>query len=76
MFAILLIVLAVLAVAYSEQCSSISDYNKVDCGYMGINQAQCESKGCCWASSSVSGIPWCFYSTPQSSCFVYKVLFL
>ena len=23
--------------------------NKVDCGYNGINQQKCETKGCCWA---------------------------
>jgi alpha-glucosidase len=32
-----------------------------DCGFVGINQDQCESKGCCW-SPDKPGFPWCFYS--------------
>jgi len=34
--------------------------NKVDCGYLGIDQSECQSTGCCWAESSVQGEPWCF----------------
>merc|ERR1719326_560907 len=31
-----------------------------DCGYTGINEAQCTAKGCCWSPGS-AGPPWCFY---------------
>ena len=31
-----------------------------DCGWSGISQKQCESKGCCYYQSSISGVPWCF----------------
>lgn len=44
----------------------ISDFDKMECGYMGITENQCVEKGCCWASSSVSGIPWCFFSAESS----------
>jgi hypothetical protein len=26
----------------------LTDNEKVDCGQMGIDQAGCEAKGCCW----------------------------
>lgn len=35
--------------------------NKVECGYFGIKQNECEAKDCCWYESNVSGEPWCFY---------------
>jgi len=50
----------------------VKDYDKVDCGFNGITQSSCEAKSCCWANSTTSGIPWCFYQagTPSaSSCF-------
>ncbi len=33
---------------------------KAECGFNGINQAQCETSGCCWAQSSAAGVPWCY----------------
>jgi alpha-glucosidase len=41
----------------SESCT-VS--NRVDCGYDGINEAQCEARSCCWAPQQNS--PYCFYS--------------
>lgn len=41
---------------------------------MGINQQQCEGKGCCWkpANGEISmqqgGTPWCFFPAGQSPC--------
>jgi hypothetical protein len=71
-FICLIVLLAILGFVAST-CPS-SDYDKVDCGYVGITQSGCESKGCCWASSSVSGIPWCFYQAgAATSCFGYAV---
>eukprot|EP00833_Pecoramyces_ruminatium_P004334 jgi/Orpsp1_1/1178366/evm.model.c7180000065006.1 len=35
-------------------------HSRKDCGYYGIGQNECISRGCCWAESTVSGIPWCF----------------
>eukprot|EP01035_Chromulina_nebulosa_P040951 gene40951-55347_t len=72
---LLLIITLISLVAVSSDAScAVSDYSKVDCGYYGINQATCESKGCCWASSSVGGIPWCFFNSDvtSTSCFGYK----
>ena len=39
---------------------TVSDPAKTDCGYMGINQAQCEAKSCCWVAAASSSVPWCF----------------
>lgn len=44
----------------SGDCSSVT--NKVDCGYMGIDEAECESKGCCWVEDNYGNDPWCFYN--------------
>lgn len=46
---------------------AISDSSKVDCGYFGIDQYGCESKGCCWSpAGSNSNTPWCFYAQKTS----------
>ena len=32
-----------------------------ECGYYGIDKAECESRGCCWITDELeSKIPWCF----------------
>ena len=73
-FSVFLALLGVVG-AFAAQCS-LSDYEKVDCGYVGIDQSGCESKGCCWQSSTTSGTPWCFYGAGQStSCFGFSVSF-
>merc|ERR1711976_44925 len=40
---------------------NVPDSQKRDCGYMGVNQSQCEANGCCWAASNTPGTPWCYY---------------
>lgn len=52
----------------SGDCN-VSDNDRQDCGYVGIDQNGCQSKGCCWSPAS-SGAPWCFYdSGDDASCF-------
>lgn len=71
-FTLLLAVLGVVG-SFAAQCS-VADYEKMDCGYVGIDQTGCEAKGCCWASSTVSSVPWCFYQAGAvTSCFGYSV---
>ena len=43
------------------QSCSLSDNQKRDCGYMGINQQQCEAMGCCWSASQTPNTPWCYF---------------
>jgi len=56
------LVLAVaLPVVVSQNCG-VTD--KVDCGYLGIDQQGCQDKGCCWQPSNKVAdfdTPWCFY---------------
>ena len=44
--------------APSPQCQT---NDRVECGYFGINEAQCEYRGCCWSPTTASGQPWCYY---------------
>jgi len=44
--------------ATSPQCQT---NDRVECGYFGINEAQCEYRGCCWSPTTASGQPWCYY---------------
>lgn len=72
MFASIIILLNLLSFHnVNAQCSASV---KTDCGYTGITKSQCETKGCCWSESSVSGTPWCFFSdsgsNTGSSCFL------
>lgn len=43
----------------SDTCD-ILDQDKSDCGYIGIDQIECEQKLCCWTESEIPNIPWCF----------------
>jgi hypothetical protein len=73
-FVFLSLLSTIAAVAVASDCA-VSDSSKVDCGYVGIDQTGCESKGCCWASSTTSGTPWCFFqSGVNSNCFGYQVI--
>jgi alpha-D-xyloside xylohydrolase len=42
---------------------SVQSYEKRDCGYAGITEAQCLDQGCCWKEQSTnSAEPWCYDS--------------
>lgn len=54
-----------------DDCSSVSDGDKFDCGQLGTTEDQCTAKGCCWSPSDTDGIPWCFYAGgAPDTCFV------
>lgn len=60
--------LGLLAVCIAQSCT-LSDDQKADCGYMGINQQQCEAKSCCWKpTNDLKGVPWCFYPSGSNPC--------
>ena len=42
---------------------AMSTSERIDCGYSGINQPECEGRDCCWKEcyGCDSSIPWCFY---------------
>eukprot|EP00013_Stygamoeba_regulata_P005203 CAMPEP_0177640502 /NCGR_PEP_ID=MMETSP0447-20121125/6576_1 /TAXON_ID=0 /ORGANISM="Stygamoeba regulata, Strain BSH-02190019" /LENGTH=1002 /DNA_ID=CAMNT_0019142575 /DNA_START=142 /DNA_END=3150 /DNA_ORIENTATION=- len=46
-------------------CSPLKLRN--NCGFIGMNQSQCEQVGCCWSevSPNPNNLPWCFYAQPQ-----------
>lgn len=54
----------------SQTCNSDVKHEsqRQDCGYIGIEQAECVTKGCCWTPASAqtansnSNVPWCYYS--------------
>lgn len=47
---------------------------RIDCGYLGIDQNQCEQQnGCCWAPTDAPNTPWCFHKSAES-CSGYKVV--
>jgi alpha-D-xyloside xylohydrolase len=74
MFGIFLVTLAVLSRSFGSEISKVNggscalaDSAKVDCGYAGIDQYGCESKGCCWSPAGQnSATPWCFFSGQTS----------
>eukprot|EP01034_Spumella_vulgaris_P025065 gene25065-31475_t len=44
----------------AQECA-VSDADKKDCGYAGINENQCEAQGCCWSPAGEnSKVPWCY----------------
>jgi glucoamylase len=68
------IILFLLSVIYITKINGINcpsnDFDKKDCGYLGIQKSECESKGCCWVESNNNNIPWCFYQDYTNSCYV------
>lgn len=54
-----LVVLSLLSCVFAQVCDP-SQRN--DCGYVGINQQQCEAQGCCWSpvDPNPSNLPWCY----------------
>mmetsp|Transcript_34373 Transcript_34373/g.75764 ORF Transcript_34373/g.75764 Transcript_34373/m.75764 type:complete len:898 (+) Transcript_34373:22-2715(+) len=59
-----------LALALVASCAAdcaVDNTSKTDCGYSGVTQSSCESKGCCWAEVDDYTTPWCFYSTTEYS---------
>eukprot|EP01127_Copromyxa_protea_P012578 TRINITY_DN3302_c0_g1_i1.p1 TRINITY_DN3302_c0_g1~~TRINITY_DN3302_c0_g1_i1.p1 ORF type:complete len:503 (+),score=114.35 TRINITY_DN3302_c0_g1_i1:19-1527(+) len=58
------------ALVYAASAGSCDVSNKVDCGYSGINQQQCEAKGCCWVpvNPNPNNNPWCFVASTNNVC--------
>lgn len=47
---------------YGATCA-VGDSAKMDCGYAGIDENGCLSKGCCWSPAGQnSATPWCYYA--------------
>jgi len=53
-------------VAEVEQCT-VSDSEKLDCGFHGITPDGCRSQGCCYMHSLTRGTPFCFYKKGTKS---------
>ena len=50
-----------------ESCS-VNESDRLDCGYVGVDQSTCEGKGCCWQEAEEgSSTPWCFYKSSSGS---------
>lgn len=47
-------------VAEVQQCT-VSDSEKVDCGFHGITPDGCRRQGCCYMHSRTPGTPFCFF---------------
>ena len=49
-------------IAIVSATCSVSNRFKIDCGYYGINQTQCEAQSCCWEEidDNPDNYPWCY----------------
>jgi len=65
--------LSSICVAFAVADCSVPGSSKVDCGYVGITESQCQASGCCYAQASNSAIPWCFKQAGSGNCFGYQV---
>jgi glucoamylase len=64
---ILWVATGIAQLAFSQTCEVQEDL-RTDCGYVGINQQQCEGKGCCWKPAGSGSVPWCFFKGGASPC--------
>ena len=46
-------------IAARKTCNVVPASTRINCGYNGITEAVCKSKGCCW-KTNVRGAPWCY----------------
>jgi len=61
--------------ASASTCSSVESSSKVDCGYTGVTQSECESQSCCWQQlEDNSKDPWCFKPAPVATDYHLKEL--
>ena len=50
-----------------KKCSLDKELRE-ECGYKGIDKAECEEKGCCWKIDDYeSVIPWCFHGYEENN---------
>jgi hypothetical protein len=61
---------AVAASSTAATCSS-APVNRTDCGYVGIDQAQCVAKACCWVPSVCNQAQGCPDVCIRSGCTVF-----
>lgn len=58
------VICSLIVIVSAQDSCSINNSSKIDCGYSGIDQSGCNSKGCCWVPAGQgSSIPWCFYGS-------------
>ncbi|XP_076814691.1 uncharacterized protein LOC143460900 [Clavelina lepadiformis] len=62
-FVVLFIFASALVVSAQEGCSSCQECSeKIDCGYYGIGEDECELRSCMWCPGEIdSEEPWCFH---------------
>jgi glucoamylase len=69
------VVASLFSLAVADECS-ISNGDKIDCGYSGMTESECLQKGCCYVPVShltTTGTPWCYYKAGATgSCFVLQ----
>ena len=57
-----------ISASFCEECVASED-ERLDCGYMGIDESTCVSKGCCWTPTQAGGVPWCYKpGHPKLNC--------
>ena len=64
--------MTIISIIYGQSSCNINNNDKTDCGFVGITQQQCQSKGCCWDEVyDGSSTPWCFHGSisPPSTNF-------
>ncbi|XP_040842521.1 trefoil factor 1 isoform X3 [Ochotona curzoniae] len=44
----------------SGETCTMTPQERVNCGFPGVTESECKSKGCCF-NSDITGFPWCFY---------------
>ena len=53
---------------HAQSSCSVSNADKKDCGYAGIDESGCLQKSCCWVPQSQgSSTPWCFYAVDDGT---------
>ena len=68
------LILSILTCAYGQQCNN-AEYDRLDCGFVGIDQSGCESRGCCWiaVTPNPDNVPYCFYQKGDAPCDIANV---
>ena len=59
----LLLLFNIIPLIHNQYCDP--EATRIDCGYVGSNQENCEASGCCWSpiQNNPDNLPWCYFTS-------------
>ena len=49
----------------AQNSCTVSESERIECGFVGITEDGCTARGCCWRRSDTNNVPWCFQQNSE-----------